>query len=326
MQLAKKRKRPQSSRPAKTMASSTEVFAERISPENRWAGGIDWPVMIWIVVVHAGALAAPFVFTWKGLLVAAILAWFSGSIGVCMGYHRYLTHGSFCTYRPIRWFLALVGGLSGEGSALMWVANHRKHHVYSDHDGDPHSPRNGKWWSHMLWFMPEFGRVHYRELHARYAPDLLKDPVMRFLDKFFLPSHLLMSGLLFSIGYFGWDAHTGWSFLVWGMFVRLIYVLHVTWFVNSASHMWGYRNYDTDDDSRNLWWVGLLAFGEGWHNNHHAYQRMARQGHRWWELDVTYWEICLMEKLGLAWNVVHEVPKHPDHPLRKASAKADHPQ
>ena len=100
------------------------------------------------------------------------------------------------------------------------------------------------------------------------------------------------------------------SFVVWGMFVRMVYVLHVTWFVNSATHMWGYRNYETTDDSRNLWWVGLLAFGEGWHNNHHAYQRMARQGHRWWEFDITYWAIWLMEKVGLAWDVVHEVPQH----------------
>ena len=94
--------------------------------------------------------------------------------------------------------------------------------------------------------------------------------------------------------------------LIWGLFVRMVYVLHVTWCVNSASHIWGYRTYDIDDDSRNNWWVGLLAFGEGWHNNHHAFQRMARQGHRWWEIDITYWVILLMEKVGLAWNVVKE--------------------
>ena len=132
---------------------------------------------------------------------------------------------------------------------------------------------------------------------------------MRFLHLMFLPAHLILSGILFLAGYLGWDAYTGWSFVFWGMFVRLIYVLHVTWMVNSASHIWGYRNYETTDDSRNLWWVGLLAFGEGWHNNHHAFQRMARQGHKWWEVDVTYWAICLLEKMGLVWNVVHEIPK-----------------
>ena len=239
-----------------------------------------------------------------------VLGWLTGSIGVCMGYHRQLTHGSFRTYRPIRWLLALIGGLSGEGSALTWVANHRKHHVYSDQEGDPHSPRDGRWWSHMLWFMPDFGRKHYDTLIARFAPDLDKDPVMRFLHKFFLPSHVILGAALFAIGYFGWDTYTAWSFVVWGMFVRLVYVLHVTWFVNSATHLWGYRNYETTDDSRNLWWVGLLAFGEGWHNNHHAFQRMARHGHKWWEIDMTYWAILRLEKVGLAWNVVKEVPKH----------------
>jgi fatty-acid desaturase len=274
-----------------------------------WMHGLDWPVVVWIVIVHAGALAAPFFFTWKALGVAAFLAWLTGSIGVCMGYHRHLTHGSFCTYRPIRWFFALVGGLSGEGSALMWVANHRKHHMFSDKEGDPHSPHDGKWWSHMLWFTPALEEGAFDVLCQRYAPDIIKDRGFRVLHLMFLPSHLLLTGMLFLAGYLGWDAYTGWSFVFWGMFVRLIYVLHVTWMVNSASHMWGYRNYETTDDSRNLWWVGLLAFGEGWHNNHHAFQRMARQGHKWWEVDVTYWAICLMEKVGLAWNVVHEIPK-----------------
>jgi len=275
-----------------------------------WSLGIDWPVAVWIAAIHLGALAAPFFFTWKALGLCLFLCWFTGSIGVCLGYHRALTHGSFTTYKPVRWLLAFIGGLSGEGSALTWVANHRKHHAFSDKEGDPHSPHDGGWWSHMLWFMPDYGRRHYDQLTARYAPDLVKDPVMRALHTLFLPSQLAAGGLMLAVGWCGWDLYTGVSFLIWGMFVRLIYVLHVTWFVNSASHMWGYRNYETSDDSRNLWWVGLLAFGEGWHNNHHAYQRMAKHGHRWWEVDVTYLAICVMEKLGLAWNVVHKVPAY----------------
>lgn len=272
--------------------------------------GYDWPIVTWIVLVHLGALAAPFFFSWQGLVACLFLSWFTGSIGVCMGYHRQLTHGSFSTYKPVRWLLAFVGGLSGEGSALTWVANHRKHHMFSDKDGDPHSPRDGKWWSHMFWFMPDFGRKHHATMLARFAPDLAKDPVMHFLHKMFLPSHVLMGAALFAIGYFGWNAYVGWSMVFWGMFVRLVYVLHVTWFVNSATHLWGYRNYETTDDSKNLWWVGILAFGEGWHNNHHAFQRMAKAGHKWWEIDVTYWAILAMEKVGLAWNVVKEPPKH----------------
>jgi fatty-acid desaturase len=298
-------------KPSRRRKQKQELNQEAVKNEAqvRWRDGVDWPIAIWIAVVHIGALAAPFVFTWQAVAVALFLCWLTGSIGVCMGYHRYLTHGSFQTFKPIRWLLALVGGLSGEGSAIAWVANHRKHHMFSDKEGDPHSPRHGKWWSHMLWFTPNFGSEHSNAVATKFAPDLARDPVMQFLHKMFLPSHLILAGVLYSIGYFGWDNFTGWSFVVWGMFVRLVYVLHVTWFVNSASHIWGYRNYETTDDSRNLWWVGLLAFGEGWHNNHHAFQRMARQGHKWWEVDVTYWVICMMEKVGLAWNVVHEIPK-----------------
>jgi stearoyl-CoA desaturase (delta-9 desaturase) len=161
----------------------------------------------------------------------------------------------------------------------------------------------------MFWFLPAFGGEYYRTLTERYAPDLTRDPVMRFLHYAFLPLQILLGGVLLAIGWSFWDWQTGVAFLVWGMFARLIYVLHVTWFVNSASHIWGYRNYETSDNSRNLWWVGILAFGEGWHNNHHAFQRMARQGHKWWEIDTTYWVICLMEKVGLAWDVVHEIPR-----------------
>jgi stearoyl-CoA desaturase (delta-9 desaturase) len=264
--------------------------------------------LIGTVVIHLGLLFAPFYFTWKAVAVMAALHWLTGGIGVCLGYHRQMAHGSFSTYRPVRWLLALFGGLSGEGSAILWVAGHRMHHRFSDKHGDPHSPRDGGWWSHILWFMPKSSREANERLQRRYAPDLAKDGGLRLLDSMSLPLHCALGISLFACGCFAWDAHTGASFVMWGMFVRLVGVLHVTWFVNSASHMWGYRNYETDDNSRNLWWVGLLAYGEGWHNNHHAFQRMARHGHKLWEFDMTYLTILLMEKLGLAWDVVHDVP------------------
>ncbi|MBX7075400.1 MAG: fatty acid desaturase [Pirellulales bacterium] len=280
--------------------------AHRVPLRERLRSGVDWPVVTWIAFLHAGALAAPFFFTWKSVLLAVFLGWLTGGVGICLGYHRMLTHRSFDTFRPIRWIIAGLGNLAGQGSPLMWVANHRKHHAFSDHEGDPHSPQHGGLWSHMLWLMPRFSRKHYDSLYKRYAPDLLRDPFVRLLDHTFLLWYFLFGGALFAIGYFGWDFYTGCSFVVYGMFVRLVYVLHATWFVNSASHIWGYRNYETRDNSRNLWWVGLLTYGEGWHNNHHAFQRMARHGHRWWEVDVTYWAICVMEWFGLAWNVVHD--------------------
>ena len=286
-----------------------EPAVEAAQSRRHFAEGVDWPVVAWIGLAHVGLLAAPWFFTWKALGLFVVLSWVTASLGVCMGYHRYLTHGSFCTHKSIRWLLAFLGQLSGEGSALVWVANHRKHHQFSDKEGDPHSPRDGVWWSHMLWFMPAVTRDKLHAHLQRYAPDLYKDPVMRLLHVMFLPTHIILGVLLLVVGWLGWDWYTGMSFLVWGLFVRLVYVFHITWLVNSATHIWGYRNYETTDNSRNLWWVGLLAFGEGWHNNHHAFQRMAKQGHKWWEVDITYWVILVMEKLGLAWNVVKEPPR-----------------
>jgi stearoyl-CoA desaturase (delta-9 desaturase) len=156
----------------------------------------------------------------------------------------------------------------------------------------------------MLWlFYMDSGEEHRRHVE-RWSPDLLKDPALRWIGALFLPSNIALGVILTAVGF----AIGGWylalSYLTWGMFVRLCFVLHSTWFVNSASHMWGYRNYVTTDDSRNNWWVALLTYGEGWHNNHHAYPRMAPHGHRWWEVDVTFATIRLMEWCGLAWNVV----------------------
>ncbi len=299
--------------PAQAIGLDDEIQA---NTKELWDRGIDWPVVVWIAMVHVLALVAPFFFSWQGLVACAMLIFATGAGGVCMGYHRCLTHGSFKTYRPVRWLLAFLGGLSGEGSALTWVANHRKHHFFSDKHGDPHSPRDGGWWSHMLWFMPNFGRRWHRELVEKYAPDILKDKVMVVMHHLFLPSHAALGVVLFLVGYFGTAIGLGgwwcgFSMVFWGLGVRMVYVLHVTWMINSVTHMWGYRRYETTDDSRNLWWVGLLAFGEGWHNNHHAYQRVASQGHRWWEIDVTYYMIWVMEKIGLAWDVVRlrDIPK-----------------
>ncbi|QDT69535.1 Fatty acid desaturase [Planctomycetes bacterium MalM25] len=313
-------KRPSSAQSApQTGPEERSALDETDAPANSWAlwrKGLDWPTVIWIVVAHAMAFAAPLFFSWQAFVAFLVLYVATGSFGICMGYHRLLTHGSFQTYKPVRWFLALLGGLSGEGSALTWVANHRKHHKFSDHDGDPHSPRHGKWWAHMFWFMPNRGMKWREEILAKYAPDLQKDKVMVWLDKMFLPSHFALGTVLYAIGYFGTGLgmgtnRDGWCMVFWGLAFRMVWVMHVTWLVNSATHLWGYRNYETSDDSKNLWWVGLLAFGEGWHNNHHAYQRVASQGHKWWEFDFTYWFIVAMEKTGLAWNVVRlkDIPK-----------------
>ena len=267
--------------------------------------------MFWLGLVHVGALAAPFYFTWQGIVAFVVLSWLTGALGVCLGYHRLLTHGSFQTYPAVRRLLALLGTLAGEGPPITWVAVHRKHHQFADKPGDPHSPHDGGWWSHILWLFPRPREPQWTEMIGRYGKDLLKDRFMRLLDKTFLAWHLALGALLLGIGWLGWDLRVGLSLLVYGMFLRMVWVLHVTWAVNSASHIWGYRNYPTHDDSRNLWWVGLLANGEGWHNNHHAFPGRARHGHRWWELDATFATICVLERLGLAWNVQRADKKRP---------------
>jgi fatty-acid desaturase len=272
--------------------------------ERRLASNPNYPVIFWLVLLHIGVFAAPFCFTWQALVVALGLYWLTGSIGVCLGYHRLLTHGAFKTHRPTRWLIALIGGLSGEGCAIDWVANHRKHHAHSDHDGDPHSPRDGAWWAHVFWLG---WTIHGEQRTAhinRWTPDLVKEPVMEWLGTLFLPLHIVSGIVLLLTGYWLGGSPMAISFLVWGLFVRLVFVMHSTWLVNSAAHIWGYRNYETTDDSRNNWWVALFTFGEGWHNNHHAYPRMARQGHKWWELDPTFAVIRAMQWLGLAWDVV----------------------
>jgi len=285
-------------------ASSMDKEEHATEQQTRNAQGINYPVAGWLILLHVGALAAPFCFSWEAMVVCLVFYWFNGSIGVCLGYHRLLTHGAFKVHKVTRWVLAFFGGLSGEGQAIDWVANHRKHHAHSDHDGDPHTPHDGGLWAHAFWLAWSFRGEEYEKHVNRWAPDLTKDPGMRWVGYMFLPSQLLSGVILMGVGYWmdGWMMAT--SMLVWGLFLRLVMVLHVTWLVNSWSHMWGYRNYETNDGSRNNWLVALLAFGEGWHNNHHAYPRMACQGHKWWEFDTTYVAIRLMKWVGLAWDVV----------------------
>jgi sn-1 stearoyl-lipid 9-desaturase len=255
----------------------------------------DWVVFGWIAFMHVGALAAFFTFSWNALWLTLFLWWVTGCLGITLGYHRYFTHRSYSTSKPVQYFLAVCGALAGEAGPIAWVAAHRYHHTYSDTDQDPHSPLKGFLWAHFTWL---FGREKFLaefDSYKRYTPDMANDKFLLWLDKWHILPSFVLAGVLYALG--------GWSFVVWGIFVRSVIVYHVTWFVNSASHMWGYRSYKTSDDSRNNWWVAILAFGEGWHNNHHAFQRSARHGFRWWEIDLTYRMIQLLWILGLASDI-----------------------
>ncbi len=252
-------------------------------------------VIAWILAMHIGALAAPFFFTWPAFFLFAFLSWVTGGIGICLCYHRLLTHQAFKVPKILEYFLALTGTLASEGGPINWVARHRIHHVFPDTDKDPHSPRQGFWWSHMLWLFKHKPILDDYKLYSPYAKDLARDPVHRFLNNTHGLYPILLGVLLYLWG--------GMPFLAWGLFARTVFVYHVTWFVNSATHKWGYRTYAVNDDSRNLWWVALLSFGEGWHNNHHAHQRSARHGMLPWEFDQTYLTIKIMSFLKLAWDV-----------------------
>ena len=242
-------------------------------------------------------MLAPFTFCWSAVVVCVVL-YLAAGLGVTMGYHRLLTHRSFQTPRFVEYILTALGSLANQGGPLQWVAVHRIHHKHSDAEGDPHSPRDGLWWAHMLWWMPHVPTLDEPARYARYVMDLAKDPVHRFFQRFQVLLPLVLAAAVYGLGE-AWGG-VGVSWVVWGMFVRTALLYHATWLVNSATHLWGYRSHETRDRSTNLWWVALLSLGEGWHNNHHAFPRSARHGLRWWEVDPTYWLIRLMSLVGLA--------------------------
>jgi len=258
---------------------------------------LNWPHVVGWGLIQAGVVLAPFVFTWSGLAVGAAL-YVAAGLGVTMGYHRLLTHRSFRTPLAVEYSLTILGSLAIQGGPIQWVAVHRIHHKHSDEDGDPHSPRDGLWWAHMLWWMPYIPAVDDPERYERFVPDLTGDRFHRALQRYHLLVPVLLAGALFGLGEL-WGG-VGLSWVVWGVFVRTALLYHTTWLVNSATHRWGYQAYRTRDRSTNLWWVALLSLGEGWHNNHHAFPRSARHGLRWWELDPTYWGIRLLGWFRLA--------------------------
>ncbi|MGH9487160.1 MAG: acyl-CoA desaturase [Terriglobales bacterium] len=257
--------------------------------------GLNWPTALVLVLLHAGAVAALFFFTWKAFLVAAMLYWIAIGGGIGMGYHRLHTHRSYKVPLWLEYALAICGTMTMQGGPIFWVATHRLHHQKSDHDGDPHSPRDGAWWAHVGWII--LGRRCHNSTRqmAQYAPDLGKHKFYLWLNSY----HYLF--LFASVPLLYWWG--GWSMVLWAVCVRVVVGLHATWLVNSATHMWGRRRFATRDDSRNNWWVALLTFGEGWHNNHHAHPTSARHGLAWYEADVTYWQIRLLEQMHIARNV-----------------------
>jgi stearoyl-CoA desaturase (delta-9 desaturase) len=268
-----------------------------IAPKGNEKLTLSWINAAFFAAVHVLALLAPWFFSWSALGVMIFLHWLLASIGICLGYHRLLTHRSLQVPQWLEYILVTIGALALEGGPIFWVAGHRLHHAHTeDVDKDPYSARRGFWWSHFLWLVYPREQFFNYESYRKFAPDIDKHSYYRWLNKNFLFLQIPLGLVLYALG--------GWSFIIYGMFLRSVLVWHSTWFINSATHARGYRNFEVDDGSRNLWWAAILAYGEGWHNNHHAYPRVAKAGQRWWEIDMTWWAIKVLQTLGLATKIV----------------------
>ena len=258
-------------------------------------GGINWTTTIIMTLLHAGAVAALFMFSWQVLAMTVFLYWVCTGWGISLGYHRLHTHRSFAVPKFLEYFFAICGSMTLEGGPISWVATHRIHHQNSDKPGDPHTPHDGGWWSHVGWLMTGETMHNNTRAMAKYAPDLAKQPFYVWLNNYNWVPTAILSAILFAIG--------GLSWVLWGTFVRVVFGLHATWLVNSATHMWGRRRFNTRDDSRNNWWVALITFGEGWHNNHHAHPTSARHGLAWYEFDPSWIALKVMRFFGIARSV-----------------------
>ena len=253
---------------------------------------INWKNLFIVITFHLLSIPALFFFSWKNFAVMMIGNWIVGSLGVGLGYHRLLTHRSFKAPKWLEYTLTAFGTMSMQDAPDKWVATHRMHHAFTETDKDPHSTRPGFWWAHMGWVVLGTAQDHDEATFKRFIPDLLKDKFHVLLAKYYLVPIVLSGFLLYAVG--------GWSMVLWGVFVRVVVGWHTTWFVNSLAHIFGKRSFDTNDDSTNNWFVAILTFGEGWHNNHHAYPTSARHGLKWYQFDMNWLTIRLFEKLGWA--------------------------
>jgi fatty-acid desaturase len=258
---------------------------------------LDIAPVAFFAIVHAIALLAPWFFSWSALGAAVFLHWLFGSIGICLGYHRLLTHRSLHVPRWLEYVLATIGAGAIQGGPIFWVSGHRQHHLHAeDPFNDPYAASRGFWWSHWLWIFYPQKQFFDSNVYKKFAPDLARDPYYNWLDRYFLLLQLPVAIALYALG--------GWSFVIYGVFVRAVVLWHTTWLINSATHAVGRRRYEVADGSRNLWWAALLTYGEGWHNNHHAFPNVAPATRKWWELDMTWWAILALEKVGLAKRVI----------------------
>ena len=274
----------------------SEVFA---TPKTRAFFNREWSpkdigYAVFMSAVHIGACFAPFTFSWPMFWLFFGTYFVTGCLGITLAYHRMLAHKSFTCPKPIEYLLAYCGALAVQGDPIEWASTHRYHHMHCETPLDPHSTYEGFWWSHVGWLLDDKA-TQARVADRSNAADMLKQPFYTFLEKTYAWHIVAMFVALFAFG--------GLPALVWGGCLRVVWVYHITWFVNSATHTWGKQSYLTGDQSRNNWWVGILAWGEGWHNNHHAFEFSARHGLEWWQFDMTWIVIKFLSLFGLAKNI-----------------------
>jgi stearoyl-CoA desaturase (Delta-9 desaturase) len=270
-------------------------------------------IVLTVVIVPLLATVFAIVLLWQRAVhwsdVALLLTMYTlVALGVTAGYHRMLTHRSFQPHPVVKLVLLILGSMSLEGAAIDWAATHTKHHALADREGDPHSPVDGFFHAHVGWI---FGDKIDVDMYCRY---LLKDPIVVFVSRTFLLWSVLSLVIPFALG--------GWTGLLWGGLVRIFLTHHVTWSVNSVCHTFGKREFETNDRSRNEWVVGLLGFGEGWHNNHHAFPRSAFHGLHWWQFDLTGYVIWTLERLGLVRDVYRVPPALRERALARRPANS----
>ena len=278
---------------------------------------IDWTILSLMVIFHALAISALFLPSMGGL-IAFLIMYAVTVLGITVGFHRLYTHHGFKAKPWVKRTLAVMGTLALEGSIIEWVGHHRMHHNGSDTDKDPHNARKGFWYSHFLWMMRIDPVFDNKTIIKRLTKDVSSDPFLVFLSK---PSVFISMQVIFGVALL---AMFGLSVMLWGIFLRLVVVYHVTWFVNSACHKWGYKNYEVGDLATNCWWVALLSFGEGWHNNHHAKESYARHGHRFWEIDISWYFIKTLRLFGLIWDVKEPSSGKEASAASSASSKPAH--
>ena len=262
----------------------------------------DWTNSLFIAGLHLVSLAG--LYYWPRLIdiTLFLVLYVLTGIGITGGFHRLLTHKSFECSRWLRRVFGVLGAAALEGSPLVWVGTHRRHHRYSDKEGDPHSPTSTFLWSHLGWMLEK----RDADVDRSFSKDLARDPFFRFLDNYHFFVWLTPLVICYAVA--------GWRGVLWGGVIRTVWTWNVTWSVNSFCHVFGGRTYKTSDGSRNLWWVGILALGEGWHNNHHHDQRSAFAGERLWQIDITGYVLRVLEATGLIWNVRR--PKRQESPAR----------